>query len=123
INQLPQPTQEHVHMTLKWVTWEGPIQLEELCDVLSVKRDTKVLDVTARPDGDAVLRACGSLLRQNPNDESIESAHFTVKEFLCGLNVVQKSQYAPFRLDQQADQRLFAIYAGTYLACKNLNDL
>jgi len=123
INQLPQPTQEHVHMTLKWVIWLGSIELGDLCDILSVKRGTKVLDIDARPDGDAVLRACSSLLRQNPSDKRIESAHFTVKEFLCGLNVVQKPQYAAFHLDERADRRLFAIYGGTYLACKNFERL
>ena len=119
----PLPTQAYVQRAIKWVTWEGPLALEELLDILAVRPDTQQLNPASKPDGDAILRSCGSLIRQNPNDDRIELAHFTVKEYLCAIDAARAPNLRPFFAQEIEDKKTLAIQMGVYLCCDNFQKL
>ena len=122
LNQ-PLPTQAHVQRALKWVIWRGPMALEALLDILAVKTGTHTLMSASRPDGDAILRVCGSLIRQNPTNDYIELAHFTVKEYLCAIDATRTPDLKPFFAQEIEDKRTLATHIGLYLCCDNFEKL
>ena len=87
-----------VQRTLRWliVAKEG-LTINALREALSMKDGTQKLDRDAVPDEFVLLRSCSSLVRKSTSGQELELAHFTVKEFLLGIDC--HSEFSAYRID------------------------
>ena len=117
INKKPPSSRLLVQRALKWILSEGAIETKALLEALSVKPGTTCLSNAAMPHEDRVLQLCGSLIRKSADGEYLESAHFTVQEFLVSLKDAEDEEIAPYGVNLLSDCKMFAIVAGNYLLC------
>ncbi|KAL9608484.1 MAG: hypothetical protein Q9167_006692 [Letrouitia subvulpina] len=94
------------------------IKINALGEALSIKPGQECLDSTAFVRGKHILQLCGSLVRKSIHEDFIESAHFTVREFLLSLSEDSDSSLRCYSL-QVADEKYFAITALNYLCCED----
>ena len=120
INKKPLQSQLLAQRALKWIMWQGSIGTKSLVEALSVKPGMTRISNVAMIHENRMLQLCGSLIRSTTADDCtyLESAHFTVKEFLSSLEDSQGEKIASYSLDSASDYRMFAIVAGNYLCCK-----
>ncbi|KAL9621899.1 MAG: hypothetical protein Q9160_003720 [Pyrenula sp. 1 TL-2023] len=118
INKKSATTQKLVQQALKWIMWEGPINAKALGEALAVRLGVYHLDVDAIVSQERILQLCGSLIRRSVDGSCLESAHFTVMEFLLSLGRDLQSNLNSYGLVEIADQEHFAIVALNYL-CLN----
>lgn len=69
-----------VQRVLNWL-FTGSLRSDILLEAVCVEPDTDSIDPESRPDDQDILLTCSSLVRAGA-DESLELAHFTVKEYL-----------------------------------------
>ena len=119
INKKPAASQLLVQRALKWIMWMGRMNIKALREALSVKAGMKRLDQASMPHEERILQLCGSLIRKSTGGKHLESAHFTVKEFLQSLQSSQKPSLTSYGLDIDADDNYFATIAGNYLCCED----
>ena len=104
VNSCSRDVQELVQRSLKWIVHsQTPISTAALCQAVSINRGDTALDYHAVPDESEILRRCGSLLRKSASGSALELAHFTVKEFLAGINNECPGEFAAYRGDQSRD--------------------
>lgn len=69
----------YVRRTLAWIAYASPrLKIPQLLDVLSLDDVSDTLDIEDRPDVEAILHSCSSLVRIA--GDYIELAHFSVLE-------------------------------------------
>ena len=77
------------------------------------------LDRDAIPDEFILLRACGSLVRKSTSGRQLELAHFTVKEFLLGIDC--DSNFSAYRVDVEQSEVELAKACLTYLTLQDFD--
>ena len=83
--------------TLYWILWAvSPLPLSALSEALSVDIGDTTLDRNAIIDREAILQWCGSLVRQSPGADTLELAHYRVKEFLESIDVLKHPQLSEY---------------------------
>ena len=120
INKKPLQSQLLAQRALKWIVGLGDIQPKALAEALSVKPGIKCLSSATVAHEDRIVQLCGSLIRRVTAGEytHLESAHFTVKEFLASLKDSSEENLTSYCLDPMPDHKMFVIVAGNYLCCK-----
>ena len=92
-----------VQRTLRWLIFaKGRLTTSALREALSMKDGTQRLDRDAVPDEFILLRACSSLVRKSTTGQELELAHFTVKEFLRGIDC--DSKFSAYRVDVEQSE-------------------
>ena len=105
-----------VQKTLRWILWAVyPLSLGALSEVLSINVGDQMLDREAFVDPQSVLQWCGSLIRRTPGADTLELAHYSVKEFLESIDAHSSSPYLMFRADAEQDGLELAKTCMTYL--------
>ncbi|KAL9043979.1 MAG: hypothetical protein Q9214_002852, partial [Letrouitia sp. 1 TL-2023] len=123
INKKPRSSRLLVQQALKWIMWQGRINARALGEALSVKPGQERLDFTTFVHEERILQLCGSLVRKSIDEDCIESAHFTVKEFLLSLSEDSDSSLTFYSLNETVDERRFAITALNYLCCEDFENV
>ena len=83
-----------VQKALRWILWAArPLNPDELSEAVSFHVDDTSLDREAIVDPVSVLNLCGSLIRKTPGSETLELAHYTVKEFLEQIDPIACPKY------------------------------
>ncbi len=77
------------------------------------------LDRDAVPDEFVILRSCSSLVRKSASGLDLELAHFTVKEFLLGIDC--DSEFSTYRVDVEASGLELGKVCLTYLTLQDFN--
>lgn len=72
-----------VQRVLNWL-FAGSLRSEILLEAVSVEPESDSIDPESRPDSEDILLTCSSLVRAGA-EETLELAHFTVKEYLGAL--------------------------------------
>ena len=106
VNESNPENQKTVQRALKWVAYAyEPLSLPQLVEIISVEESDERLDPEMIVDGSAIMTWCSSLLRLNDRglktasvDAVVEFSHFTVKEYLSGINPDIKSDFQPYSL-------------------------
>lgn len=119
VNRRPPASQRIVQYALKWIMWERFVSPEALGEALSVKLGMERLDRAAVVSEERILQLCGSLIRKSVDGRYLESAHFSVKEFLLSLGASPSPTLVAYGLSEAADQKYFAITALTYFCYKD----
>ena len=132
---------------------ETPLSLSALAEAISVEQGDAHLDSEAIVDKAAILKWCSSLIRisssslyiyryqeevgsestlpktpsskmiHSEDDYVVEFAHFTVKEFLMGIDHEQPSQYQAYSIrNKRLIQKELASTCLTYLCFDNFAD-
>ena len=87
VNNSSKDVQNLVQRCLRWIVhFNGKLSIAALYEVISIDSDEICLNREAIPEEDEILRRCSSLVRKSASDDSLELAHFTVKEFLISLD-------------------------------------
>ena len=77
------------------------------------------LDRDAVPDEFVLLRSCSSLVRRSVGGQGLELAHFTVKEFLLGIDF--DSEFSAYRVDAEKSEVDLGKACLTYLTLQDFN--
>ena len=92
-----------VQRTLRWlIVAKEKLTISALREALSMKDGTQKLDRDAVPDEFVLLRSCSSLVRKSTSGQELELAHFTVKEFLLGID--RDSDFATYRVNVEQSE-------------------
>ena len=116
VNNSNKEVQKLVQRSLRWlVCSKKQLCSSALCEAISIDTRNPTLDRTAIPDEDEILRWCSSLVRKSASGESLELAHFTVKEFLTtGIDTLD-SEYGVYHFGTEIDNAQLAETCLTYL--------
>ena len=109
-----------VQRTLRWLVvakWE--LTVSALREALSMEDGTPRLDRDAVPDEFILLRSCSSLVRRSASGQGLELAHFTVKEFLLGIDC--DSEFSAYRVDVEESEVELGKVCLTYLTLQDFN--
>ena len=105
-----------VQRTLRWILWAVyPLSLGALSEAISINVGDQMLDREACVDPESVLQWCGSLIRRTPGADTLELAHYSVKEFLESIDAHAFSPYLMYRADAEQDGLELAKTCLTYL--------
>lgn len=111
-----------VQRTLRWILWAVcPLPLAALSEAISVSIGDQMLDREAVVDPEAILQWCGSLVRRVPGVDILELAHYSVKEFLQGIDAHVCSPYMEYRANVAQDGLELAKTCLTYLCFEDFD--
>lgn len=127
INKSNKDLQQLVQRSLQWlVCSKAHLSSVALCEAISIETGDKDLDQSRIPDENEVLRWCSSLVRRSALVDSLELAHFTVKEFLVTGIDPRDQEFGLYRFGLEADDAELAEKCLTYLSfqeCRSENIL
>ena len=103
VNQSNPETQKLVRRALRWIANDLNLSNEALCEAISINFEDTRRNSEAIPDEFEILRWCSSLVRRSAHDNVLELAHFTVKEFLTQINLIQDLSMAKFGINLDDD--------------------
>ncbi|KAL9119191.1 MAG: hypothetical protein Q9187_004254, partial [Circinaria calcarea] len=87
VNKNGVKNQSLVRRTLHWLAGaKTALTVAALIEALSVSPTTRELDEDSLIDENAIIRLCSSFIRRSADQDIIELAHFTVKEFLLAIS-------------------------------------
>ena len=116
VNDSNKEVQKLVQRSLRWlVCSKKQLNSSALCEAISIDTRDRTLDRTAIPDEDEILRCCSSLVRRSASGESLELAHFTVREFLTSGIDTLDSEYSVYHFGTEIDDAQLAETCLTYL--------
>ena len=127
INETNRDTQKLVQRTLKWIAHDKlklhsayySMTAPALCEATSINIGDKKRDVESIPDESEILRCCSSLIRMSVDGERFEFAHFTVAEFLRGIDDSSNGEFTAYKINSDNVLTGLAKVCLTYL---NLQD-
>ncbi|KAL8896941.1 MAG: hypothetical protein Q9192_002818 [Flavoplaca navasiana] len=119
VNASNRDVQLLVSRALRWViygyTSTGQLNTAALCEAVSINRGDTQRDEENIPDKIEILRWCSSLIRHAADDDYLELAHFTVKEFLQRIGPERSGEFAIYRMDPDDSEDELAKVCLTYL--------
>ncbi|KAI4120736.1 MAG: hypothetical protein LQ338_006802 [Usnochroma carphineum] len=114
-----------VSRALRWIIYEKDqrscFKTAALCEAISINPGDTERDSDKISDKTEILRWCSSLVRQAADDDYLELAHFTVKEFLQGLGSEESGEFAEFRIGPGHGEEELAKTCLTYLNFQDFN--
>ena len=97
VNHSGESIQRMVQNTLQWIVSPiDAISATALCHAISIQDGDRIMDQEAFYDEEDILMHCSSLIHRSANGETLEMAHFTVKEFLAALDPDINSPYSRY---------------------------
>lgn len=100
VSRKPESTQRLVEQSLRWILFaRKPLTVNQLCQAVAVGVADEKL---GRPVKEVqILRHCSCLVRKSNNGLYIESAHFTVKEFMQAITPSSHPHLAQFSITKE----------------------
>ena len=116
VNNSNKEIQQLVQRSLRWlVCTKEQLSSSALCEAITIETGDTYLDRNAIPDQDEILRWCSSLVRRSSAGDSLELAHFTVKEFLMAGSDRRHREFDVFHFTPKIDNAELAEKFLTYL--------
>lgn len=115
INDSSFDVQKLVQRSLYWLIHLPSISVSALCEAVSIEPEHKRLDREAVPEEEDILRHCSSLARRSAYGQSLELAHFTVREFLTSVKTQSNTNYCAYSVVPDEDGLGVAGVAKTYV--------
>lgn len=124
VNHGSQDAQMLVQRTLRWIMHSHTsLSIAALSEAVSINFGDRIFDRDAVPHEDEILRYCSSLVRRSAVHPGLELAHFTVKEFLLGLEECPSHEFEKFRI-QPVDTNIYlAEVCLTYLNLQDFSNM
>lgn len=117
INKCNKDVQQLVQRSLRWlVCSKAHLSSVALCEAISIETGDNDLDRNRISDENEVLRWCSSLVRRSALGDSLELAHFTVKEFLMTGIDPRDEEFGLYCFGLEADGAELAEKCLTYLS-------
>ena len=100
VNQGNKESQQLVQRSLCWLScFKEQLTSLALCEAVSIEFGDTTLNRSAVPDEQEILRLCSGLVRRSASGDSLELAHFTVKQFLTmGIDALD-TKYRFYRIN------------------------
>jgi ankyrin repeat protein len=112
---------EIAQRTLMWLLYAAQkLTTKEMCHAISVNLGDDDLDEESIPSEEEILRCCSSLIRQSP--DGFELAHFTVREFLVGINAQRTPELSSFHMEKSKSRLECSKVCLTYLNFKEFGN-
>ncbi len=109
-----------VQRTLRWlVVARGELTISALREALPMKDGISKLDRAAVPHEFDLLRWCSSLVRKSASGRELELAHYTVKEFLLGIE--DGNEFSDYRIDVEESEVELGKACLTHLTLQDFN--
>lgn len=122
VNRSNKDVQLLVSRTLKWIVYyRSPITTAALCEAVAINLEDTRRDVDNISDEFEILRRCSSLVRKSADDDCLELAHFTVKEFLQKIGPEDSGEFAAFRIGPYHGDLELAKTCLTYLSFEDFD--
>ena len=117
INKSNKEVQQLVQRSLRWLVC-SKVQLSSLalCEAISIENGDTDLARNSITDEDEILRWCSSLVRRSALGDSLELAHFTVKEFLMTSIDPRDREFGIYHFSPEIDDAELAEKCLTYLS-------
>ena len=109
-----------VQRSLIWIVSGQRLGIRELCEAVSIDVHATFLDPRKLIDVDEILISCSSLVRASVEDAYLESAHFTVVEYLRGIDPTHRPHLARFRIN---DEIMYSHMAETCLTALTFDNI
>ncbi len=124
VNHGSQDAQMLVQRTLRVIVHSNTsLSIAALCEAVSINVGDKIFDRDAVPHEDEILRYCSSLVRRSAVRPGLELAHFTVKEFLLGLEECPSPEFRRFHIQPVDTNVYLAEVCLTYLNLQDFSHL
>ncbi|KAL8915758.1 MAG: hypothetical protein Q9172_006692 [Xanthocarpia lactea] len=122
VNRSNKDVQLLVSRTLRWIAYRrSQITTAALCEAAAINLGDTSRDVDSISDEFEILRRCSSLVRKSADDDCLELAHFTVKEFLQQIGPEDSGEFAAFRIGPYHGDMELAKTCLTYLSFDDFN--
>ena len=109
-------TQDLVIRALQWLTVAEPaLSSKALIEALALNLGDSKIDSDAMTSEEELLKWCSSLIRRRVDNEGLELAHFTVKEYLLSINTDTGPQFTKFKIYPEESNLLLGSICLTYL--------
>jgi hypothetical protein len=100
-----------MRLTLRLVAASGSeLTIRQLCDALSLSDDKSYIEEDDKLDEEELTKVCSSLLRKTHDQERLEFAHFTVREFLESPSLLQDESLKVYHIPSHEDWFLVHFY-------------
>ena len=118
VNEKPPAVGKLTAAALSWIVSHGSMSSEALGEALSVGSTTTRLLSSSHVSEERVLQFCSSFIRKNATTNKLETAHFTVREFLEGEDINNHPELRPYKLSVEAE-RSRVTTSLRYLSCED----
>ena len=110
VNASNKGNQDLVKQVLHWMIGaQSSMSMRLLLEGVAIKDGDKRLNRSALSREDDILRWCSSLIRRgSPESDRVELAHFTVKEFLLGIDPDAQHSISQYAFNQNNVDRMLA---------------
>ncbi|KAI0440894.1 hypothetical protein F4803DRAFT_552616 [Xylaria telfairii] len=124
VNQKSPSIQQIVQNSLQLIAFtDPPLTTREICEAISVSKDTDSLDPEDIIDEAEILIVCSSFIRKSTSEDRFEFAHFTVKEFLQSQRLLDSLSLQKFAVSPMKATHFLTISALRFLQLQNFNIL
>ena len=126
VNASNKNVQTLVSRVLRWIihqksSWHMKLSTAALCEAVSIEIGDSRRDLDSISDEIDILKWCSSLVRKSADGDTLELAHFTVKEFLQQLQDEDTGEFAAYRLRPAQNETELAKVCLTYLGFQDFN--
>ena len=116
INGSNRDIQQLVQRSLRWLVCSREhLTSQALCEAISIETGDTSIDPTKISDEKEILRWCSSLVRRSALGDSLELAHFTVRDFLTTGIDQRDREFGVYHVDLDDDAELAEVCL-TYLS-------
>jgi ankyrin repeat protein len=100
-----------MRLALRLVAASGSkLTIPQLCDALSLRDNQTCIEEDDELDEEEVTKVCSSLLRKTHDQQHLEFAHFTVREFLESPSLLQDETLKVYHIPSDEDWFLVHFY-------------
>ncbi|KAH7346263.1 hypothetical protein BKA65DRAFT_273834 [Rhexocercosporidium sp. MPI-PUGE-AT-0058] len=117
VNRSTPENQRLVKSTLHWIVYaREPLDTQQLLQALAVREGDTAFDSNGMTTVKQLRHWCSSLVRKNHVLDRLELAHFTVEEFLLGIDPLGSPAFLQYRLS--GDHSILAMACIGLLRCE-----
>ncbi|OTA68801.1 ankyrin, partial [Hypoxylon sp. EC38] len=110
--------QKLVQHSLQLIASPRNLNIEEICEAVSVPLDQDTFEDDEIIDADEIMRWCSSLIRKSADSQRFEFAHYSVMEFLEGIHSTNPN-LASYQVSRDKALLLLGPLCLKYLTFKN----
>ncbi|KAH6714163.1 hypothetical protein BKA61DRAFT_56426 [Leptodontidium sp. MPI-SDFR-AT-0119] len=120
VNRSTRENQRLVKNTLQWIVYaRRPLSTEQLLQALAIREGDTSFDSNGMTTEKRLRHWCSSLVRKKHLSDCLELAHFTVEEFLLGIDPLGNPALIQYHLS--GDQSVLAMTCMGLLRCETFN--
>ncbi|KAF3929718.1 Ankyrin-3 [Arthrobotrys entomopaga] len=99
-----------------------PLRLTQIVEAIAdLRGENNFYDEEALVQEDDIIELCSSLIKVDPDDQTVHFSHYSVKLFLADSKLLETDGYSHFYFDGKQEDYMAAKFCLTYLCLDNFN--